>query len=510
MIDVLEKIIPHIKHESDTLLELFEKFYSGTLNDNLAYVQYGSINELVTIQREFSRRLLKDLFLCDKPFVVGYISTIYLSLAKDDLSGVHEELIELKNHSSKHVIYGVVNALGGLDYQTNELVDVTLVTLAYIERRDINSVDACIANACGQLVGKNQDSLRMLERLSQKNTPQIDFEILGALLRAMDNNSSSPWFESMLMTLARTKQEYRGVIDRLDLITGNLIRDSHNRNLAENFLISWIQNSDYLNREGGRLDRLFDLSFHSLIKEQRGFQKFLTRLFSHESHKIHSAAAELVDYANLHKMSVLSFDKEQLKLLSYEDLLFMARKILGYIIDSKTMCSLAFSLLEYSPRNKQVQGLVYTLFSDYIGVDYPDTTINFLRAVKEKDKGIIKSRIADGVIARIHEHQEARQALPELKEIIPPSHQTTLILREQSKIMSQSLEKAQEGSIVNLFKTLQLKHGSGAFSYKDADYSAPSKLSSYSTTMELPVSERNYPVSAAIQRFEFRRAKKGD
>lgn len=512
VIHVLEEAIPYLNINIETFIGLLEKLYEGTQNDLAAHLQYKPINKLVETQPELSRAFLDRLIDIDRPFVVGYITHLFQSFAKDNEQDVFKELDDLTLHESSQVVSAVVNVLGNLNYKPKEnqtLLKRTFQIFDDIEKRNLEGLDACIANACGNLLEMNRKASRKLVYYSNKNIPDVDYAISRVLFLDIEKYGGEEWFEKLLMSLTRTRCEHKGIIKNLDYVLSALIKKEDNRLLAESFFVKWIETSDYKIREE-KLHGLFGSTFLALLNHRENLQKFITRLFNHDSYKAHNAASEIINFCNLHELALLKLDRKELAQLELQDLLYIGRKILGYLIDSRTQCSLTLSLLDKSPRNNKIQSLVHSIFVDHIGRDYPGSTIEFLKHEVSTSKSKIKRDLAESVIAHIERDQAARTSLPHIREIVPPSQQTRQILLEQNKVMSRSMEKAQKGSIVNLFKKIPIKHGLGSFSYMNDDYMPVSKLSEHSAYMELPASEMSHPVYAAIERAGFRRAKKGD
>jgi len=84
------------------------------------------------------------------------------------------------------------------------------------------------------------------------------------------------------------------------------------------------------------------------------------------------------------------------------------------------------------------------------------------------------------------------------------------VLLEDHKNMQKAMVPAREKSpILSLATKVPLKYGKGSFSFINDKYTQVSKLSSYSSFVELPISERFHPVYAERERLGFRRAKRG-
>lgn len=512
VMNVLEGAIPDLSLEIGSFVGLLEKLYCGTQNDLLAHIQYQSIDTLVEKQPDFSRQLLTALLEIDRPFIQGYIASLFRSISVGNEEQTQQELEVLKEHNSVHVINGLINALSNLNYKVEKggrLLKKTFQIFDFLEGKEIEDIDACTAHAYGQLINVSSKASERILHYADKNKPLVDYAISRVLFLNAEEHGDEGWFRDSLRPLSRTLCDHKGAIDNLDYILSALIEKKKNSELVETFFVNWLLESDYSGRED-KLADLFGSTFAAFVKEKNFLWKFITRLFNHDNHKVHNAASEVTRFCNLHKIEPLKFDRNELGGLEEKDILYIVRKVLGYVIDSKTQSSLILSLLDKSPRNKKLQSLVHSVFVGYIGVEYPRPALEFLKQELISTKGKIKPHLIRDAINEIEKSLNEREQLTHLKEIMPPSQQINKVLLEQDKVMSASMKEARKGGISNLFKNILLKDGNGSFSYVGNDYRSVSKLSSHSSYFELPCSEIFHPVHAAIERAGFRRASRGD
>ena len=512
--NIIEDVIPQLDLQKDTFIKLLETLFNGNKSTSNNYILYTAVEKLVENQNDFSREVLDALLDCDQPFVFGYISEFFHFLSKPDANAIHKELIHLKEHSSIFVIKAVVIALSNINYEhldaEHSLIE-TFDTYEYIKKRNLPEIDYWIVTAYGNLLNTSELASNKLIEYSDNYSTEVDYALSNVLQRSIDGYCEELWFETVLMQLARTKYTDIRTIENIDFVLSQLIRKDKS-DLAEKFFISWVITSNYKKVEfEERLDKLFDSTFVAFVSHKTKFQKILTRLFNHDSSHVHWAASELVSYCMIHGIKTLSFDKEELSMLEYQDIKYIGRKVLGYLIHCEMICSLTFSLLDASIRNKKIQALVYTIFNDHIAHDYTASSIAFLKEVVANTKSKIKKQLATQLISNSEQFLEALNSLPRIKEIIPPSQESRIVMKEQAKIMARSIDEAQKDLIFRqICTTLILKQGKGSFTYHNGDYTTPSQLSSISHEMEIPISERNYPVSAFIQSVGFRNAKRGD
>jgi hypothetical protein len=135
----------------------------------------------------------------------------------------------------------------------------------------------------------------------------------------------------------------------------------------------------------------------------------------------------------------------------------------------------------------------------------------FLKKVLSKTKSINKINLASQVIEDIEAYHAHRDALPQLKELAPARQKSLKIFRESAKKMGAAMEEAQKDSIVSMIASrIVMKQGTGSFHFMGGAYSEISKMGKFSEKIEIPHSEVTHPVDAALERVNFRLAKRGD
>ena len=312
------------------------------------------------------------------------------------------------------------------------------------------------------------------------------------------------------MQFSNTKCEYKGIINNLDFILWKIIREKKDYTLTEEFFTKWVLASDYGNTDY-KLEDLFKSLLPEFINNEKFLSELITKYFNHENSKLHLAASELVRYCNLYKKHQLKLKSDILNQLSFNNLEYICRKILGYLYEPITLCSLIFSIYESNPENKDIQNLIFSIFIDILGKDYSETVLKFLEEkLTEYNQFENIKNFINSIIETIKKQQEQLNSLTKLKEFLMPRKFAYQISLEENKKINRFMEQAQKNSIISLIATkIPLKYGRGWFGYGNEKYSTPSKLTSIIHAVELPRSEMTHPVSAALRRFRFRLSKRG-
>ena len=511
---LLKDAIPSLNLNVTSIYEYLKKLFNSMQGDLMSGSQYSPIANLTKEQPKFARELLEALINSGEPFIVGYISTILENLPDVRIEDIHSELLTLISHIEEPVVQGAVTALGKLKFDTKankDIIEKTFSAFDMLLERNSEAINQAVTSSLGELYYLGVEAQSRLLALSKRNEPQIYFQISRFLLFQYKNIDNDEWFEEVLLTLSATHCQYKGIIDNIDHVLYGLLGTENNLRLVERFFTAWLLNSDY-QRSQHRLDTLFGSTLSKLSENTIFFNTLITKYLNHDNYKANQAASDLIRYSNLHKKRLITLDQQIINSLDIKDILYICRKILGYIFDAKTICSLVYSVLTAKPKDTEAKALVYDLFLKHIGMDYPGMTLDFLNA-KFSDPELpdeLKIIVKD-ILDALESQQKLLKSLPRTNELLIAKKYSYQISLEENKNISKKMEEAQKGSIISQLATkIPLKYGRSWFSYRDGKYCGPSKLSSFSHSVEIPRSEIDNPVSASMQRAGFRIAKRGD
>lgn len=508
---IFENVLPEMNLNVHSVMGLIRSLNTSMQGDMAAYTQFAPFQGLVSKQPGFARELLNSLINEGEPYTTGYIANLYRDFAKGQEHEIHSELSGLIDHSSENVLMAVADALGDLDYGSSdnrELVGKSIELLEELENKGSDRVTRIVVHAYKKLAPYCNSLTDRLIELSIHQSPEIQYAISEVLFRLEPIEQEEEWASTLLLNLAIVPPDQRGIVDNLDWVLHRLAKKDGGFGLVEQFLTSWILRDEYIPKER-KIGDLFNSTLPEIIQNREEFEGMLVRLFNHDSWKMHETAAEFLSYCYVHKVQGVKLSKHELKKMSHSDCLYVCRKILGYIVNPDQLCSLCFSILDKSPQDKKIKGLVYSVFKNHIGDNYSGKTIDFMKGVSAHTKSKNRKALADQIVRDLESAEEIRSSLPFLKEMNPARQKYQRIMYEKQVKMSQEMEHAQKDSIISQLATkIYLKHGTGSFHLTGDQYSEVSKLGSYSTYMELPRSEVMHPVEAAMERFGFRIAKR--
>lgn len=313
-----------------------------------------------------------------------------------------------------------------------------------------------------------------------------------------------------LELLTALRPEFKGAICDLDYAMSGLLSEPANVQMVVSVLRQWVANHG----QGGSIDsntaELFDDTIRKLFPLDACWASLVTDWLLSDLQKHAAALAGILTQLTNHTNAEVHLDKNRLDGLASEDLVFLARRMLGYVHDRAQLTSLALSMLQAKDAEKRIYPVLGELLVDEIGYDYPESTVDACRqaaetASSDRDKAFLME-----VASAINRITEAQSALPSLSELRPPTRLRRLFARARAKQMGESFEEASKNSVWRQFTTqITIKAGRGTFTYQDTSYGPSMKLSSMSHSIELPRREAFDPIGNSIRHFGFRVAKRG-
>jgi hypothetical protein len=226
----------------------------------------------------------------------------------------------------------------------------------------------------------------------------------------------------------------------------------------------------------------------------------------------HAAAlAGILTEFSHHSTTEIKLDKSRLDELSSSDLLFLARRMLGYVHDRAQVTSMALSMLQSNDAEKRIYPILHSLLVEEIGYDYPGSTVDALNMVAQEMSSVNDQDFLRMAASAISQVTEAQNTLPSINELRPPTKLRRLFSRARAKQMEKSFDEANKNSIFRQIATeIPLKAGAGTFNYRNSSYGPSMKLSSMSHSIEFPRREAFDPIGNSMRLLGFRLAKRDE
>lgn len=511
VLHLVEAAIPYLdKVEPSSIIDLFAAKYESTNNDMAGGVIHGALESWLETRADAALDLHAKVLENLSEATASLLGNAIVALAKTDYAAAVEVASD--------------DARGEISLRAQVGV-WTLGRLLLDERAPPASVDP-VVQAVLDLVEQGQGELRsqairaavgamhalaafdpMLQRLAEAG----DQDVLCAAAQALflkakelgERGITRRWLE--LMTLL--KPEFQGAVRNLDHAMSRLLSDPAYVSIVTSTLGTWVSKHGHRAAIDSETAKLFDHSIRKLVQIESAWAFLITEWLLSGDQKHPAALAGFLNQLSHHSRSELSLDKERLDGLAPEDILFLARRLLGYVHDRAQLTSLALSMLGSKDSEQRIYPVLRALLVDEIGYDYPDSTADACRKAAEIPTMSNQKEFLLKVAEVIDQVTNAQSSLPMLNELRPPTKLRRLFSRARAKQLNESFEIASENSIFRKITTqITIKAGQGTFNYRDASYGPSMKLSSMSHSIELPRREAFDPIGNSIRNLGFRLA----
>lgn len=500
--------------EMPSIIDLFVAKYELTKNDMAGGAIHGALESWLEMRSgealDLHARVLDNL----SEATASLLGNAIVALAKSDYATAVEIAIgDVRAESPLRTRVGVW-ALGRL------LLD---------ERAPSASIDLVI-QAVFDLIEREQGELRsqairaavnamhvmpafdsVLQRLAEGGDQDVLCAAAPVLfLKAKElgeRGITQRWHELMILL----KPEFKGAIRDWDHAMSRLLSDPANAPMVSSTLWKWVEKHGHRVAIDSETAIFFDDSVQKLFPLKANWASLVTDWLLSDEQEHPAALAGFLTQLNHHSRTEMSLDKERLDVLAMEDLLFLARRLLGYVHDRAQLTSFALSMLLSKDSEKRIYPVLSALLVDEIGYDYPGSTANACRKAAETDSMCDHKEYLLKIAEKIDQVTNAQSSLPMLNELRPPTKLRRLLARARVKQMNESVDAAREKSIFRQIATqITIKAGRGTFSYSDANYGPSMTLSLMSHSIELPRREAFDPIGNSIRHLGFRLAKRGE
>ena len=297
-------------------------------------------------------------------------------------------------------------------------------------------------------------------------------------------------------------------LDGLDYSLSQLLlpESAHVEPVLE-FLEAWVR--VHLRSTIGK--REFADRFDACAQALRSHPPLLARVFTRwmlaDGQATANAAAHLVSDIRSDDRMTIEFDRAVLDTATEADLLYVVRRMLGFLIEPKQMITLALSLLDLRNAKERVLPFLRWVLYEEIGYDYQKTTSDALkkRAAQEMDADV--RELLGGIAAQLEADMSALEALPRLRELKVPMTLRRDLAKARAKAMQSSIREAQKQSVfARLVTHVHIKAGETSFQHHGDSWTEPMHFASHSVSFEMPRREVLDPVGNAYRRLQLRTA----
>ena len=407
-----------------------------------------------------------------------------------------------------------VNVLGLADYadpSRREALKETIQICTTIVKQPGHLLLGMAVRTLTRLVTLDENVIvGLLNEAAKTGAPEALYCLSEFLWREEKSFRGKDWFWPLALHLTSMNTEHKGILSNVDMMLDGWVGDPIQGARAIEFMTAWISKQPHDSFGSGGVETFFPSTLRRLIEHPAALSSTLTNWLLHDDSRYPSVAHKLVSYLHGAGSKSLELNPAIIDELTQDQIRFLLRRILGYIVGDEIQIPLVFSLVRTRDAKERTFGYVVSAIRSHVGYDFPYQTIEYLKKRQSDEKATEEIKaFCNDLVAELQGRLDALDALPDLKEFRPSSMKMYRFLKERQRQMNEVVEQARKQSIWNQFATqVPLKAGRRTFQTIQGRYTNPTELKGMSHSIALPLSEISDPAGAERERRLYRRAKK--
>jgi hypothetical protein len=319
-------------------------------------------------------------------------------------------------------------------------------------------------------------------------------------------------FEEMLFDCVALGGSALSELSLLDHILARLVQESAGH---DELVLRWM--TEWVRRHGSgvfgdhEFAELFDQAIRSLFHKKDLLQTLVTVWMLDQGRQAPAAAGGLLSYLHPQDVEPLSFDMKVVDELDQGGLIFLCRRLLGFVLSEDHLISLLLSLLESKDAPARVFALFSEVMAEEVGYDYSRLTLEKLRIKRGDVSEPDTQALLDKIISRIEKYETTFERLPVAVELQPSSRFVRNFARAREKEMRQGMREVRKKSIIGqIAKSIPIKGGIGFFQFVNDDYTQVTNMTSFNSSITLPRRDVLDPVGQSMRRLKLQSSQRGE
>ena len=499
---VLE-IIAHLSIiDMDIILKLYALLNQKMAGDLAGGTQYSITKTLAINDINFAKEFLEKLLVIDDSYVIFHISTILTVLHNNHNENQFIRVLKMMNSTNINMIKSSLDTIGRIDITQNN-IDEVFKAVKFLQKQNNEKIDGNVISCCNSIMKEYPIFKEILLEYSNTIHSETKYQLSHILMLNDKECIDEEWYQKCLFSLVNTPFEHQGIINNINFILNELIKNIANYEMIKDFLLQWSGNSDIYNNMTNSTLQIFISSFQS--EQPELLNKFITECLNIENYKIHLMLPHFVSSKTI-------LDTDILQSFSDDEILFVCRKILGYFYKFEEIINLTFSIVTVDKLSERANSILKEVVVNFIGKNYPYDTLEYLKDLDIKGLNTKQLEFSSYIIKVLENKNKLYKELPRLKELQSSSKQNRLISRANNISMKKLMEEKDENSLLSIIapNKILIKYGKGNINYLNGSYGKPMFLQTISSSVTMPTSSRSHPIYAELERYGFKQARKGE
>lgn len=511
----VEAMLPQVNDlPLPSLVALVEAQHLHTMRDMAGGVFFGLLQTWLSARPVAATKLVALLLPQPRESTASLLGAGWIAWGAHDPVAATASVLEASSRPAPLnavTLWVAGRMLGEAHWPGNAAADLEALILRQLASEDASVQNAAIAAASGLLHMRSSFDAP-LRQLASGHHQEALANLAGALARHKAEFLACGKFFQWLPLCQHLGTQYVDALGRLDFALAGLLAagDAH-RDATLEFLSGWIEGLPAAGAKDAAFVEHFGQCAGKMMADAALLARVLTEWFLREGRQHAAAAVGLLSRLGRQGQPAVALNAASLDQASAGELRYLARRVLGFVIDGHLQLSLILSLLDARDAAARVHPLMPWLIVEEIGYDYPGTTIERLRTAAASARDDKARTLLDGMRAQLEAYMAALEQLPRLKELTPPASLRHELHKARAKQTQEAMRDAEANSVMRLISSqIHLKAGSGSFQYFQGAYSETTQLKALSYEVEMPRRDALDPVGNAYRLLKHRSVRKDE
>lgn len=513
VLHAVESALPYLGElPPDGILKLCEAQYELTKNDYASGWFFSKLGNILMNQPDVCRAIHASLRNVATEGTASLHPTALVPLAEsfpNDAVGLALEDAESTNAMLRSAALWTLGRLLTLSLVAPDLFSTVSTTLIANMSSSLERVRQTAIRAAARAAYMTNTFDDCLSKLGESGDQVALSAIAEALILNQAEMKGKGNFSDWVRLLCKLSPSFGGALDQFDHVLSRLISDESQQQFAISCFTEWVSANAKDTPRDESVAVLFGSTTSELARRPELLSQVITDWFLSDGMRLAFAAAGLLSHLGVHGLKNAEFSTARLDTLEQGDLLFLARRMVGFVFSEDHLLSLTMSFLKTKDARLRTFGVLQSLFVDELGYDYPFSTIDALESAKAAATEAESKTFFSSAIVAIRNRMNALDALPRLAELNPPPMLQRQFAKARFKQMNEIMEAAQKGSVIRQLVTeIPVKAGVGFFSFHDGAYTDSTQMKALSRSVSLPRRETLDSVGYEMTLFLLRNVKR--
>ena len=341
----IENMLPHCDMlPLHSLIALNDAQHELTHGDMAAGVFFGKLQQWLVPHAATAQALLAELVAEPQESRATLTGAVWMGWFASEPERAAQSLLQTVDRRERP-LPAVTTWIAGRMLQHASLPQELAHELDAVVLRRLASMEPAERNAALQAATGLLHLRRSFDDELKRLAGTGDQDALGYIATAIarENNvlRAANLFFEWLEPCKHLGEAFKGALDQLDFALSRLLQATPaERDATLAFLLDWIEAQPFKGPNDRRFAELFNMSAANVLNSPPLLSRVLTQWLLADSKAPAAAVAGLLSGVRNYEQVKLSFDAQLLDGVPDSDLLYLARRLLGYIIDAELCCRL--------------------------------------------------------------------------------------------------------------------------------------------------------------------------